>query len=71
MIEVRKNDNESIASLIRRFGRRVQEAGILARARHLRFNARPKSDIKKKKEAMKKVLTKKKLDYLRKLGKIE
>ena len=71
MIEVKKNENESTLGLIKRFTKRIKEAGTLELARQLRFRTRPKSNLKKKKEALKKVQTRKHLEYLRKLGKIE
>lgn len=71
MIEVVKKESESSASLIRRFTRKMQESGIVARAKSLRFHQRSISDLQKKKQAIKKVKHKKRLEYLRKLGKIE
>jgi ribosomal protein S21 len=71
MIEVKKSENESTIGLIKRFTKKIKESGILSSARYLRFRNRPKSDLRKKKEAIKKVQRKKKIDYLRKLGKIE
>jgi len=43
----------------------------LPKVRSLRFRARPKSKLKKKEDALKKVAYAKKTDLLRKLGKIE
>lgn len=71
MIEVKKNENESTAGLIKRFTKRIKESGILIRARDLRFRKRPKSNLREKREAIKRAQQKKQLDYLRKLGKIE
>ncbi len=71
MIEIKKNENESTINLIRRFTKKVQVSGILKRVRQLQFRNRPKSELRKKEEAIKKAKTKKRLDYLRKLGKIE
>ena len=71
MIEVKKKENESSAGLMRRFSQRVKSSGNLPIARSLRFRARPKSKLKKKEDALKKVAYAKKTDLLRKLGKIE
>lgn len=71
MIEVKKNENESTIGLVRRFTKKIKESGVLNRARVLRFRKRPKSNLGKKKEALKKAQKKQKMDYLRKLGKIE
>ena len=43
MVEVKKKDNESFESLLRRFNRKVQQSGILIRARKTRFFSKPKS----------------------------
>ena len=71
MIEVKKKENESAAGLMRRFSQRVKSSGNLPIARSWRFRARPKSKLKKKEDALKKVAYTKKTDLLRKLGKIE
>ena len=42
-VEVRKRDNESSESLIRRFSRSVQQAGVLLQARKIRYYERKKS----------------------------
>lgn len=71
MIEVKKGENESTIGLVKRFTKRIKESGILKDARNLRFRSRPKSALRKKKEAIKSAQKKQKMDYLRKLGKIE
>jgi ribosomal protein S21 len=71
MIEVKRNENESTSNLIKRFTKKVKESSFLTRARGLRYKTRPKSELKTKQEALKKIKLGKKLDYLRKLGKIE
>lgn len=37
MVEVKRKDNESFDSLLRRFNRKIQQSGILVRARKTRF----------------------------------
>lgn len=71
MLEVKKKERESTTNLIRRFSKRVRESGLVYRAKSLRFNARPKSKLKKKEEAIKKAKKEKRKTYLRKLGKID
>lgn len=71
MIGVKRGENESSISLVKRFIKKIKESGILNLARYLRFRNRPKSNLRKKKEAIKKIQFKQKIDYLRKLGKIE
>ena len=71
MIELNKKEGESSTSLLRRFTRKMRESGILQRARGLRFKIRPNSDLIKKRKAIKRVKRKAKMEYLRKLGKID
>ena len=67
MVEVKKKDNESFDSLLRRFNRKIQKSGVLIRARRIRFffffksrnlqkvAARRRSQIKAEKEELKKM----------------
>lgn len=43
MVEVKRKDNESFDSLLRRFNRKIQQSGVLVRARKTRFFTPPKS----------------------------
>ena len=71
IIEVQKKENESTASLIRRFSHKLQQSGNLSRARTLRFKKRQKGNLAKKKAALWRIAKIKETDRLRKLGKIE
>lgn len=71
MIEVKKKENESTASLMRRFSQKVKLSGVLPKVRSLRFRARPKSKLKKKEDALKRTAYAAKIALLKKLGKIE
>jgi ribosomal protein S21 len=71
MIEVRKNEGESAVNLIKRFTKRVKESGVLPLVRENRFKNRPKSELKKKKEALKRAENRKQREHLKKMGKIE
>jgi ribosomal protein S21 len=71
VLEVKKQLRETSQSLVRRFGRRVQQSGILMRARHVRFRQRPKSKEAQKRAALRKQELKKKYEQLKKLGKLE
>ncbi len=71
MIEVNKSDNETSMSLIRRFTRRIQQSGVLQRARDIQFKKRPESTLVKKTKALKREKKKKRIEYLWKLGKTE
>ena len=71
MVEVRKRDNESTGSMLRRFTRMMQRTGFLMRARGERYYVSKKSDYQKKKEALRRIEWQKDMDKQRKLGKIE
>lgn len=71
MVEVQKKENESTAGLIRRFSHRLQQSGNLSKARFHQFRKRPKSELSKKKAGLWRVERQKRIELLRKLGKIE
>ncbi len=71
MIEVQKKENESTASLLRRFSHKLRQSGNLARVHSLQFKRRKKSDLSRKKSAIWRIDKKKEIERLRKLGKIE
>lgn len=71
MIEVRKKDKETTESLMRRFSRRIQQSGVLVRARKTRFRNEEKSKPEKRQEALYKVKIRKEIDKLKKLGKFD
>jgi ribosomal protein S21 len=70
-IEVKKSERETTQSLIRRFTKRVQQSGILLRARESRFHQRPKSRQMKKRAALRREKLKKEYEKLKKLGKLK
>ena len=69
MIEVKKKENESSLSLLRRFSQRVKQSSNISKVKKLRFRSRPKSRLKKKEDALKRVAYRKKTELLIKLGK--
>lgn len=71
MIEVKKSENESSLSLIRRFNKKIQQSGVLRRARGLQYKKRQESALTKRKKAIKRKKSKNRMEYLWKLGKIE
>jgi ribosomal protein S21 len=70
VVEVTKNPNETSTSLIRRFSKRMQGAGVLKKARSIRYKDRPMSPFTKKKRALKRISRQTEFERLRKLGKI-
>lgn len=69
MVEVKRKDNESFDNLLRRFNRKVQQSGILARARKIRFFEAPKSRNLTRKAAQRRGELKVQREEMKKLGK--
>lgn len=70
-VEVKKNNQESTANLIRRFTKRVQGSGIINRLRKERYYSRTKSDMVNRVSKLKRLEKKAKYEKLLKLGKIQ
>lgn len=68
MVEVKKKDNESFESLLRRFNRKIQQSGVLLRARRIRFFEAPKSRNLQKVAARRRSQIKAQKEELKKLG---
>ena len=68
-LQIKKQERETAQSLVRRFGRRIQQSGILLRARKNRFRQRHKSHQAKKRAALRREELKKEHAKLKKLGK--
>jgi hypothetical protein len=69
-VEVKKKKNESNASIIKRFTKKVQESGVLPRVRSVRYEERQPSAYTKKKAKLKTLGKKAEFEKLFKLGKI-
>ena len=70
-VEVEKTNNESNASLIRRFTKRTQGAGILPRVRSIRYASRNQSRYSRKKKALKSLRRREEVQELIKMGKMQ
>lgn len=68
MIEVKKKDGESFESLMKRFSRKVQQSGLLIRARRLRYHDRTKSRNLKRRSALRRIELKTERDEMKRLG---
>lgn len=71
MVEIKRGENESVSSALRRFTKRVQQSGVLGRAKKNRFKVRKLSDFKKRKNALLRIQRRKEFERLQKLGKIK
>lgn len=71
MIEVKRKENESVGSLLRRFSKKVQQSGLLIQARNSRFKEKSKSRTERRKSALRRNQLVVEKERLRKLGKLE
>ncbi|MFH1175402.1 MAG: hypothetical protein V1698_01630 [bacterium] len=71
MVEVRKREKESNESLLRRFSRKVQQSGLLLKARRIRFREQVKSKSRLREDAIRRSEMQKQRDYLKKIGKLK
>ena len=70
LVEVKKKENESFESLLRRFNRKIQQSGVLIRARRIRFFDPPKSRNLQKVAARRRAKVRAQKEELKKLGKM-
>ncbi len=70
-IEVKKKQGETTRSLLRRFSRRIQQSGLLIRARKSRFKEREKSKRERRTGALRREHMGKKMEKMRKMGLLE
>lgn len=71
MVEVRRKDGESVESLLRRFTKRVQQSGVLIRAKKARFYEPTKTKREVREDALRRKGIREKKEYLRKIGKLD
>lgn len=69
-VEITKNPNENGGSLLRRFSRKVQEAGIIPKVKGNRYAKRKTSKLSAKAGALKKINRRAEVEKLKKLGKM-
>lgn len=70
-VEVEKGPNENNLSVLRRFTRRVQGAGILPRVRSRRYAQREKSENVRRAKTLRAIRKKEEINELIKLGKMQ
>jgi len=71
LVEVKRKEGETPESLLRRFTKRVQQSGVLIRAKKNRFYERPKNKRAQKEDALRRKALREEKDYLRKIGKLD
>ncbi len=71
MVEVKRKDGETPESMLRRFTKRVQQSGVLIRAKKNRFYEPKKNKRAQKEDALRRKASREKKEYLRKIGKLD
>lgn len=69
-VEIKRGANENAMSVLKRFTRKIQSAGIINRVKNNRYAERQASAYVKKKHALKRIERKVEVERLMKLGKI-
>lgn len=69
VLEVKKKEKESPQSLVHRFTKTVRQSGVLLEVRGKQFRKRAKSDLAKKRSALKRVQNKEKKRLEEKMSK--
>jgi small subunit ribosomal protein S21 len=70
LVEVKRKENESFESLLRRFNRKIQQSGVLVRARRIRFYEPPKSRNLLREDAARRAVNREKREELKRMGKL-
>lgn len=70
MVEVKRKDGESFESLLRRFNRKIQQSGVLVRARRTRFFESAPNKRAVREDAQRRAINKEKREELKKIGKM-
>lgn len=70
MVEVKRKENESFDSLLRRFNRKIQQSGVLVRARKTRFFEPVKSRNLQRKNALGRMALKEIREEMKRSGKV-
>ncbi|HSE56492.1 MAG TPA: hypothetical protein VLB02_00155 [Candidatus Paceibacterota bacterium] len=69
-VEMKKTGTENPTSLIRRFSRKMQEAGIIQKVKSKRYSERAPSALSQKTMALRRIIRRKEAERLKKLGKL-
>ena len=70
MVEVKRKEGESFESLLRRFNRKIQQSGVLVRARRIRFYIPSKSRNLLREDAARRAVNREKREELKRMGKL-
>jgi len=70
-VHITRNANENPMSVLRRFTRKVQSSGVIARKRSIRYSGRVQSHYKTKQHTLKAIARRTDLALQIKLGKVQ
>lgn len=70
MVEVKRREGESFESLLRRFNRKIQQSGVLVRARRIQFYEPRKSRNLVRESARRRTELGREREELKKMGKL-
>lgn len=71
MIEVKRKEGESVDSLIRRFSKKVQQSGLILRAKKRRHYSPPLTKRAQRSSALRRQAIQERKEYLRKTGQLD
>ena len=71
MLEVKRKDNESFESLMRRFSKKLLQSGRIIQAKKIQYHTKPLNKRAQKLKALRKSEINQKREYLRKIGKLD
>lgn len=71
LVEVKRKNDESFESFLRRFNKRLIQSGKLYHARKIRFYQEEPNRNKSKKDALRRQKIRSKKEYLRRIGKLQ
>jgi len=71
VLEVRRKNSESFESLIRRFTKKTIQSGKILQAKKVRFYKKSKTRRELKEGALRRMGINSKLDYLKRVGKLD
>jgi ribosomal protein S21 len=69
-VEIKRKDKENNLSALKRFGRKVQESGVIKYSKSLRYAERNESNFVKKKNRLNSIRKKAEIEKQIKLGKM-
>lgn len=70
MSEIKRRKNESFEAFIRRVKKRWKQSGKILQVKKIQFHSKEKSKNMRKKSALHKLDVAKKLEYLKKIGRL-